>query len=76
MEQLPKAIEVSDGKAGFLETQSTWNSGGGGEDEAPHPPGGFRAGQLMVGLVLGEEQGAQGSGQSSRTHSPTVQGAL
>lgn len=34
---------------------------------------GFRAGQLMVGLVLGKGQGAQGS---SRTHSTTVQGGL
>lgn len=35
-----KAIAVSGGKTEFLETQSAWKSGGGGEDEAPHLPGG------------------------------------
>lgn len=34
-----KAIEASGGKVEFLETRSTWRSGGGGEDEAPHLPG-------------------------------------
>lgn len=36
-----RATAVSGGKPEFLEAQSTWNSGGGGEDEAPHLPGGF-----------------------------------
>lgn len=36
-----EARGASRGKAEFSETQSNWKSGGGGEDEAPHLPGGF-----------------------------------
>lgn len=36
-----KAVEIRGGKAEFVGAQSTWKSGGGGEEEAPHLPGGF-----------------------------------